>query len=56
MLLRHLPQGREVLRALLVDRMTFTPAITNYGSSPFRVGDFGMISHRREHAGEDLEA
>jgi hypothetical protein len=27
-----------------------------FGSSPCRVGDFGMISHRREHAGEDLEA
>jgi len=24
-LLRHLPQGRDVLRALLVDRLTFTP-------------------------------
>ena len=28
LLLRQLPQGREVLRALLVDRMTFTPVIT----------------------------
>jgi hypothetical protein len=28
LLLRRLPQGREVLRALLVDRMTFTPVIT----------------------------
>ena len=27
LLLRQLPQGREVLRALLVDRMTFTPVI-----------------------------
>jgi len=26
------------------------------GSSPLRVGAFGMISHLREHAGEDLEA
>jgi hypothetical protein len=28
LLLRRLPQGREVLRALLVDRMTFTPVVT----------------------------
>jgi hypothetical protein len=27
-----------------------------FGSSPFRVGDFGLISYRVEHAGEDFEA
>ena len=26
------------------------------GSSPSRVGDFGLISYRVEHAGEDFEA
>ncbi len=28
LLLRQLPQGREVLRGLLVDRLTFTPVLT----------------------------
>ncbi len=27
-----------------------------YGSSPSRVGDFGLISYRVEHAGEDFQA
>ena len=27
-----------------------------FGSSPSRVGDFGLISYRVEHAGEDFEA
>ena len=27
-----------------------------YGSSPCRVGDFGLISYRVEHAGEDFQA
>lgn len=30
--------------------------INYFGSSPFRVGDFGMISQLREHAGKNLEA
>jgi hypothetical protein len=28
----------------------------NNGSSPSRVGNFGLISYRVEHAGEDFEA
>lgn len=27
-----------------------------FGSSPSRVGDFGLISYRVEHAGEDFQA
>ena len=27
-----------------------------FGSSPHRVGDFGLISYRVEHAGEDFQA
>jgi hypothetical protein len=30
--------------------------LSNIGSSPHRVGDFGLISYRVEHAGEDFEA
>jgi phosphate-selective porin len=30
--------------------------INYYGSSPSRVGDFGLISYRVEQAGEDFEA
>ena len=30
--------------------------ILKLGSSPSRVGDFGLISYRVEHAGEDFEA
>jgi hypothetical protein len=40
LLLRQLPQGREVLRALLVDRMTFTPIITA-GTRGYRFVDHG---------------
>jgi putative tryptophan/tyrosine transport system substrate-binding protein len=38
---------------IVLKRLQF---LKDIGSSPCRVGDFGMISHRREHAGEDLEA
>jgi len=30
--------------------------LMNRGSSPSRVGDFGLISYRVEHAGEDFQA
>ena len=40
LLLRQLPQGREVLRALLVDRMTFTPVITA-GTRGYRFAGHG---------------
>src|SRR5713226_1592041 len=40
LLLRQLPQGREVLRALLVDRMTFTPVITG-GTRGYRFAGHG---------------
>jgi hypothetical protein len=36
----------------------YTMSITVHilGSSPSRMGDFGLISYRVEHAGEDFEA
>jgi site-specific DNA recombinase len=40
LLLRRLPQGRAVLRALLVDRMTFTPVITA-GTRGYRFAGHG---------------
>ena len=35
---------------------TEKPYDNNSGSSPPRVGDFGLISYRVEHAGEDFQA
>jgi len=40
LLLQQLPQGRAVLRALLVDRMTFTPVITA-GTRGYRFAGHG---------------
>jgi hypothetical protein len=39
-----------------VDLPLYRARISKNGSSPHRVGDFGLISYRVEHAGEDFEA
>ena len=48
--------GGQGLHGIVNVNNPFTRAIKKFGSSPLRVGDFGLISYRIEHAGEDFQA
>ncbi len=43
-------------RVKILGQLVAASAVIIIGSSPSRVGDFGLISYRVEHAGEDFEA
>jgi hypothetical protein len=54
---RGIPKDRiSGLQAKVASGAVFEAKHLYSGSSPHRVGDFGLISYRVEHAGEDFEA
>ena len=53
---RPASQGESEENVVVAQDGGYECALLYYGSSPSRVGDFGLISYRVEHASEDFEA